>query len=311
MFSNSLVRRMVRLAAGFGMGCAAAAVAAADVPVLRVAYAGSMGAVMDQGLGPSFDKSHGTRFEGIGQGAYGLARLLASKQMRADVFVSITSGPVDILRQAGLLDRVVPVASTRMVIVYSDRSRFAAQFQAAAAGKIPWYTVLEQEGVRFGRTDPATDPQGRNIVFTLRLAERYYRQPGLAEKILGPIRNPQQIFTEPSLLSRLEAGQIDAASGYRSAALSHHLPFIELPDEINLSNPALMERWYRQAEFSLSLPNGKTETLQTQPLVFYAGVLSNAENPTAAQAFVDFLASPDGQRIFAEFGYDPPKGGAP
>jgi molybdate/tungstate transport system substrate-binding protein len=59
------------------------------------------------------------------------------------------------------------------------------------------------------------------------------------------------------------------------------------------------------------LPNGKTETLQTQPLVFYAGVLSNAENPTAAQAFVDFLASPDGQRIFAQFGYDPPKGGAP
>jgi molybdate/tungstate transport system substrate-binding protein len=286
-----------------------AAVAGTEPAVLRVAYAGSMGAVMDLGLGPSFGQQRGVRFEGIGQGAYGLARLLASGQVRADAFVSITSGPVEILRQAGLLERAVPVASTQMVIVYSPTSRYAEQFAAAAAGKTPWYAVLQQDGLRFGRTDPLTDPQGRNIVFTLRLAERYYQQPGLAEKILGPIQNPKQIFTEPSLLSRLEAGQIDAASGYRSAAISHHLPYLTLPDEINLSNPALLTSWYRQAQFSVTLPGGKVEELATQPLVFYAGVLRNANAPALAQAFVEFLTSPAGQRLFAQYGYDPPKGG--
>ena len=42
------------------------------------------------------------------------------------------------------------------------------------------------------------------------LAQSFYKQPGLAEKILGGYQNQQQIFAEPSLLTRLEAGQIDA-----------------------------------------------------------------------------------------------------
>lgn len=282
--------------------------AAASTP-LTVAYAGSMGAVMDKGLGPAFDQTHDTRFQGIGQGAFGLARLLASRQMRADVFVSITSGPIDILQKAGLLAQAVPVASTQMVIAYSPQSQFAAQLKAAAEGHKPWYQVLQTPGLRFGRTDPAVDPQGRNIVFALLLAQRYYRQPGLADKILGSVQNPQQIFAEPSLLSRLQSGQIDASSGYLSAAISHHLPYILLPDEINLSNPALIDRWYSQAKFSIKLPNGKTDDLSTQPLVFYAGVLKNAAHPELAQKFVRFLQSPEGQTLLKQYGYSAPKGG--
>ncbi len=281
---------------------------AASTP-LTVAYAGSMGAVMDKGLGPAFDKVHDTRFQGIGQGAFGLARLLASKQMRADVFVSITAGPIELLQQAGLLAQAVPVASTQMVIAYSPQSRYAAQLKAAAEGGKPWYQVLQTPGLRFGRTDPTVDPQGRNIVFSLLLAQRYYKQPGLADKILGSVQNPQQIFAEPSLLSRLQSGQIDASSGYLSAAISHHLPYILLPDEINLSNPALIERWYSQAKFSITLPSGKTDNLSTQPLVFYAGVLKNAPHPELAQQFVRFLQSPAGQALLKQYGYSAPRGG--
>jgi tungstate/molybdate binding protein len=255
----------------------------AATPV-TVAYAGSMGAVMDKGLGPAFDHAHGTAFHGIGQGAYGLAHLLASKQMRADVFVSITSGPVKILQKAGLLGEAVPIASTQMVIAYSPKSHYAEQFAAAKAGKTPWYQVLETPGLRFGRTDPSTDPQGRNIVFSMMLAERYYHQPGLTQKILGPLVNPQQIFTEPSLLSRLGSGQVDASSGYLSAVISHHLPYIRLPDQINLSNPAMVQKWYGKVHFTIKLPNGKTDTLSTQPLVFYAAVLKNAAHPKLGAA---------------------------
>ncbi|MDE2149845.1 MAG: extracellular solute-binding protein [Gammaproteobacteria bacterium] len=289
----------------------APSVIAAGQPVLRVAYAGSMGAVMDRGLGPAFAKVHGVTYQGIGQGAYGLARLLAGKQLQADVFVAITPGPVKIVQDAGLLGATQPVASTQMVIAYSPNSRFAAAFRAAAAGKIPWYSVLERKGLRFGRTDPATDPQGRNIVLTMLLAERYYKQPRLAHKILGSVRNPRQIFTEPSLLSRLEAGQVDASSGYLSAVVSHRLPYLRLPDEINLGNPAMAADWYDKVGFTLTKPDGATERAKVRPLVFYAGVLNTAANPKAAREFVNFLDSPAGQKIFAGFGYSPPpKGGA-
>ncbi len=278
--------------------------------VVRVAYAGSMGVVMDRFLGPAFAQAEHVDYQGIGQAAYGLAHMLESKQLQADVFISITSGPVEILRKAGMIGKAVLIASTQMVITYSPKSRFVKEFEAAVAGKKPWYEVLETSGVRFGRTDPTTDPQGQNIIFTMLLAEHYYHQPDLVQNILGGYQNPQQIFTEPSLLSRLEAGQIDAASGYFSAVISHHLPYIKLPDEINLSNPAMIRNWYGKVRFRIQLPSGKTATLKTQPLVFYAVVLKDAPHQALGQKFVQFLLSPEGQKMLEENGYSKPKGGA-
>jgi molybdate/tungstate transport system substrate-binding protein len=284
-------------------------VSTARAETIRVAYAGSMGVVMDRVLGPTFEKAHGVQFQGIGMGAYALARLLAAKQQQADVFVPITPGPVKVVQEAGLLGEAVPVASTQMVITYSPKSRFASQFEAAAAGRTPWWHVLKSPGLHFGRTDPATDPQGQNIIFTMLLAERYYNQPDLVSTILGSYQNPTQIFTEPSLLTRLEGAQIDAASGYQSATISHHLPYVPLPDEINLSNPDKVTDWYSKVEFTIKLTNGKETTLQTQPLVFYAGVLRNAQNPELGRKFVEFLLSPEGQKLFRDSGYAEPKGG--
>jgi molybdate/tungstate transport system substrate-binding protein len=280
---------------------------AADV--FRVAYAGSMGAVMDRFIGPAFAKANGVEYQGIGQGAYGLARQLEGRLIQADVFVPITPGPLDIVKKAGMIGPAVPVASTQMVIAYSPKSKFVPEFEAGAQGKKPWYEVLQTSGLRFGRTDPATDPQGQNIIFTMLLAETFYKQPGLTDKILGGYQNPQQIFTEPSLLSRLEAGQIDASSGYLSAATSHHLPFITLPDEINLSNPEMEAKWYKTVQYSIKLPSGKETTLNTQPLVFYAAVLKDSKQPALAEKFVQFLQSPEGQKLFRDNGYSQPKGG--
>src|SRR6266481_3392071 len=260
---------------------AASAAQAADV--IRVAYAGSMGVVMDRFIGPAFAKANEVEYQGIGQGAYGLARQLEGRLIQADVFVPITPGPIDIVKKAGMIGPAVPVASTQMVVAYSPNSKFVPDFEAAAQGKKNWYEVLQTTGLRFGRTDPATDPQGQNIIFTMLLAQNFYQQPGLAERILGGYQNPQQIFTEPSLLSRLEAGQIDASSGYLSAATSHHLPFIPLPDEINLSNPEMVAQWYKNVQFSVKLPSGKEATLNTQPLVFYATVLKDSKQPALAE----------------------------
>ena len=133
-----------------------------------------------------------------------------------------------------------------------------------------------------------------DIIFTVLLAQSFYKKPGLVERILGDYQNPQQIFTEPSLLSRLEAGQIDASSGYLSAARSHHLPFVELPDEINLSNPEMEAQWYKTVQFTIRLPSGKETTLRTQPLVFYAAALKDSKEPALAGKFLQFLQS----RIF-------------
>ncbi|MFG1391404.1 extracellular solute-binding protein [Xanthobacter agilis] len=289
-------------------GGASGPVGAQAAEPVRVAYAGSMGVVMDRALGPAFTQQSGAPFQGIGQGAYGLARLIAGGQIQADVFVSITPGPIEILKKAGLVDGAVPVASTAMVIVYNAQGPHAAEFEAAKAGKMEWWKVLESPNVTFGRTDPATDPQGQNIIFTFLLAQRYYNQPDLMQKVLGGVYNDQQIFAEGSAMTRLEAGQVDASSGYQSAAVSAKLPFIALPDEINLSNPALAAQWYDAVSFKLPGKDGKEETVKPQPMVFYAAVLKNAPNPEAGAAFLTFMLTPEGQKLFQDAGYGPPKG---
>ena len=280
---------------------------AADV--FRVAYAGSMGVVMDRFIGPAFAKANGVEYQGVGQGSYGLARQLEGKLIQADVFLPITPGPIDIVKKAGMIGRAVPVASTQMVIAYSPKSKFVPDFEAAAQGKKNWYDVMRLPGLRFGRTDPAIDPQGQNIIFTMLLAQSFYKLPDLVAQILGSYQNPRQIFSETSMLSRLEAGQLDVSSGYLSAASSHHLPYVRLPDEINLSNPDMEAKWYKTVQFSVTLASGKETTLNTQPLVFYAAVLKGGKQPALAEKFVQFLQSPEGQKLFRDNGYSPAKGG--
>ncbi|MGF6837884.1 molybdate/tungstate transport system substrate-binding protein [Paraburkholderia youngii] len=276
---------------------------------LHVAYAGSMGVVMDKALGPAFARKANVQYQGQGEGAYGMARLLASNTMVADVFVSITPGPMKILKRAGLIDRAIPIASTGMVIAFNPKSAFAKRLAASTdAGDDPWWKVLQSPGLRFARTDPKIDPQGQNIIFVMMLAERYYRQPGLANKILGSTANPQQVLGEGGLLTRLEVGQVDASSGYQTAAVSAGLPYIALPDEIDLGARAYAKNWYETASFSIQGANGMMQTLRPQPLVFYAAVLKNAPDALEAMKFVDFVLSPEGQRLCRQYGYGRLKG---
>ncbi|MDR7342772.1 molybdate/tungstate transport system substrate-binding protein [Pantoea alhagi] len=278
---------------------------------IRVTYAGSMGKVMDESLGPAFAKQQDGHYQGQGQGAYGMARLLASKKLTADVFVSITPGPMQILKDAGLIDTAVPVASTSMVIAYSPKGKYARQFAAANGNDASWLRVLSTPGLKFGRTDPINDPKGQNIVFTLLLAEKYYQMPGIANKVMGDVQNPAQVSLEGGLLARLGNGQVDAAAGYESEVRSAHLPYIALPEEINLSNPAETKKWYETVSFNVKDSQGRDKVLHTQPLVYYAAVLKNAPHgEQAAQAFVKFMLSPQGQKLYQQNGYAAPKGDA-
>jgi molybdate/tungstate transport system substrate-binding protein len=242
----------------------------------------------------------GLSLQGRAQGASGLAQLIVSSAIRPDVFISVTPSPMDSVLKAGMAANAVPIARTEMVVAYSPSGRFAPRFQAAAKPDGPsWWQILEEPGIRFGRTDPITDPQGRNIIFVMQLAARLYKQPDLARRILGPDINPEQIFTEPTVQARLQSGQLDAASAYKIQPAPFHLPYLTLPPEINLGGGSTAS----YADASLTL-NGKT--YHPEPLVYYAAALKQAPNPQAAARFVEWLRGKSAQEIFGQHYYDPP-----
>lgn len=302
---RELLTRSLTFAAGASLAGLPLRLAAGELSPLDVAYAGSMGSLMEGPLKSSAAQALKLELHGRAQGSSALAQLIISGSIRPDVFISITPSPMLTVLRAGKAASAVPIARTEMVIAYSPKSRFAAKLQAAAEGKARWWELLQEPGLRFGRTDPVTDPQGRNIIFTMMLAAKIYKQPGLAERILGPTINPQQIFTEPTVQVRLQSGELDAASAYKTQPGPFHLPYIALPREINLSGQNVHAD---DPEISLTV-NGKT--YQPEPLIFYAAALTDAPNARAAAAFVDWLSGAEAQSIFGRLYYDPPGDASP
>ncbi len=281
---------------GFAGAAWAGKALAQELALLNVAYAGSMGSMME-GPVKAAAASLGIDMRGRAQGSDALAQLIVGGTIPVDVFIPVTPGPMMTVLKAGKAQHAIPLARTEMVIAYSPKSSFAKAFASQ-----PWYEVLQQPGVRFGRTDPATDPQGRNSIFTMRLAEMYYKQPGLAKKILGDTVNASQIFSEPTVQARLQSGELDAASAYKTQPGPFNLPFVRLPEEINLGN-ASMHATYETTSFDLG---GKT--YHPQPLVYYAATITGSPHADKAATFVQWFSAAAGQAILRKYAYDPPAG---
>ena len=297
---RSLSRRVAFIIFSIFVALSLARAAEALTP-LQVAYAGSMASMMDGAVKPAVAKFLGAELQGRAQGSTGLANLIIAGSIRPDVFISVTPGPMRNVLKAGKAKNVTPIARTEMVIAYSPKSQFTSDLtKANQTGAKPWWQILEAPGFRFGRTDPNTDPQGLNIIFTMQLAAGYYHQPELADKILGPQINPQQIFQEPEVMGRLQAGQLDASSAYKTQPGALGLPFLSLPKEINLGD-ASMEDTYKKAAVTLN-----TKTSHPAPLVFYAAVLKDAPQPQLANRFLAWLQGPEAREILSRYHYDYP-----
>ncbi len=80
---------MRRLSSLIGFAAAALASSAAHAagPV-DVLYAGSLVKLMEQDVGPAFDRASGDTFQGFAGGSKGLANQISGKLRRGDVFIS-------------------------------------------------------------------------------------------------------------------------------------------------------------------------------------------------------------------------------
>lgn len=271
---------------------------------LEIASAGSMRAALEGPLKQAAAKELGLDLHIHAGGADGVARSIVDGSLGADVFIPVTAAPLHTVIGAGGASEAFPIASTEMVILYSNKSRFAPQFADAAAGRREWWTVLEQPGIRFARSNPLDDPSGRAILFTMMLASRKYTRPDLVEKILGTPFNLEQIHPGTDIRSALENGTIDAAGSYRIATRLGKIPFLLLPADVNLSDPLV-----GTPHPDLVLHLGE-KTFHVEPLIFYAAALNTAKNPEAALRFLSWLRSKDVAAMLQTEGFALPSGAA-
>ena len=272
----------------------------------NVAYAASLAYLNEQVFGPAFAKATGQAYQGTAGPSDGLSAEIAAKTIFPNVFISVGGKSIEELG-AKFTKWYVQYAATSIVVAYNPQSKYAPQFEAIASGKKPMkdlFTLMAQKGFQLGRTDPDTDPQGRGFIYMLELAQAKYHLPkSIVTTILGgppASAKSTQIFEEAALDSRLQAGQVDAASAYLSQARQLHLHYITLPNDINLGDAALAGQ-YAKASITITSTSGP-ETKTGSPLTLDITTISGARDAAAGNAFVAYVLSKAGRALYASKG---------
>jgi len=259
--------------------------------------------VMEQKVRPGVKQQLGVSFEGEGKGSTALAKMIAAHISTPDVFISASPSADKLLMGAAnnnMVSWYLTLAADQLVIAYAPKSKFAVALQAAAKGQRPWYSVLEQPGFRLGRTDPVLDPKGADTIVMAELAARYYHQPQLKQQLLGDDENAQQVFPEETLLAQLTSGQMDAIVAYKHEAVEWGVPYIALPDAVNLGNPADAVAY---AKASYTDASGKVT--HGSPILFTITIPTTVKNEQGAQAFVKYMVAGDGHQVLMRDGFGP------
>jgi molybdate/tungstate transport system substrate-binding protein len=269
-----------------------------------IMYAGSLVKTFESTIGPSFQKDTGYIYVGEGKGSVQLANMIVDKQRDPGVFVSAGTIPVMRLMNHSppLAHWLVKFASAEMVIAYTPNSPFFNELERARKGEIPWYEVLSEDGLKFRRTDPELDPKGYYMIMVAQLANMYYNDSTIRDRILGQDRNPAQLLPEESLMTTLEQGQIDASATYKHEAVARGLPYITLPREINLGDPKF-SNFYNQASYAL----GEGQIVRGDTIDFSLTIPETNKNVDGSISFVKFLLSEKGISILEKYGLNPIK----
>ena len=272
----------------------------------NVAAASSLSYLSEKAISPSFTKAEGYKYSGTYNASGDLESDIASGEISPNVFESVGGDNITPL-EPKFTKWYVQYAGNSMVLAYNPNSKYASQFKAYADGSKPLsglFTLLETPGLKLGRTDPNIDPQGRDFIYMLELAQSYCKLPSdTVAKILGTsdfgTATSSQIYAESSLDSTLQSGQLDASSAFVTQAIELHLDYIPLPSAINLGDTALATQ-YAKATVTIT-SNGQKTTKSGSPQWIDITIIGK---PTpAAIAFVKYTLSPAGLALYKAGGF--------
>ena len=266
---------------------------------LIIFHAGSLSMPFKQ-IAQEYEKRNpGTKIFLESAGSLVCARMVTELRKPCDILASSDYFVINELLIPDYASWSIRFATNEIVIAYLEKSKYSKEINSDN-----WMDILQKKDVIYSRSDPDSDPCGYRSVFTFMLAEKYYNKPGLTEKILS--KNKEYIRPkEVDLVALLESNAIDYMLQYKSVAIQHGLKFIELPKEVNLSDP-LKKDIYSTVSMNVagSKPGVKMKVIGDY-INYSLTILDNATQKEEAVNFLDFLLSPEGRNIFKTNGQDP------
>ena len=193
----------------------------------------------------------------------------------------------------------VRFATNEIVIAFSEKSKYSSEIKSDN-----WIDILLRDDVIYSRSDPDADPCGYRAVFTMMLAEKVYGKPGLAQKMLSKNRD----FIRPKevdLIALIEANAADYMFQYKSVAIQHGLKYVELPDEINLSDPGKSEIYKSVSLDVAGKEPGKKMKVTGDYINYSMTVIDSAPQKEEAIDFLCFIIGGEGLEILKKNGQEP------
>ncbi len=217
-------------------------------------------------------------------------------------------------------DWYIRFAGNEMVIAYTDQSLYSG-----IVNETNWYNVLADPDVKLGISNPIVDALGYRALILLQLSEIYYGEPQIFQNVIGDWFDPEfetvdigtrtVIFvpeqekpvgdkisvraSSVQIIPLLQSGALDYAFLYKSNAEQQGLPYIKLPDEINMGNPRY-DSYYAQAQVRFQHARFQSIGLDRLGKTIYYGltIAETAENPSDAALLAAYIIGGEGKAIF-------------
>ena len=245
----------------------------------------------------------------VAMGSVDAARQITAGGQKADIYAPADYLDIDLLmKPAGYAEFNVVFAQGRMVLAYSA-SGLAAKGLPVPKATGNWYEILTMPGVTIGGGHPFLDPGAYRGPMIFQLAEAFYKVPNLYNNLLQ-----HEVITgsDPTgtALGRLYDFQFTYEHNARaSASTNPDYRYMELPDEINMSDPA-KDAFYRQnavvAIPGLGTPQStRTVQIPGAHVAWGITILKGAPNKENAIKFLQLLLSPTGSELLNVNGPDP------
>ena len=287
---------------------------------LRIFHAGSLSVPLRQVAERFEEENPGVEVVLEPSGSVLAVRKIIELDKAADILMTADYRLINDMMMPNHADFNIAFASNKMVLAYTDKSRYSDEIDPEN-----WFKILMREDVRYGFSNPNNDPCGYRALTVLALAEEYHGLNLLMELVVdrsnvvveksddeyfiyvpkdfAPRSGSNLVIRSKSvdLIALLETGAIDYAFEYKSVAIQRGLRYVELPSQIDLSDPRLDEE-YGKVRIYLFHGTDEQREVRGKSIIYGLTIPKCAENRDLAIKFVNLLLSDEGREIFEENG---------
>src|SRR5580704_1716950 len=272
----------------------------------------------------AFTCQTGIQVKDVAMGSVDAARQITAGGQACDLYAPADDSDIDLfMKPAGYATYTIVFARGKMVLVYSARSiankklpsvaepndQRSGQPDSAPRATAKWYGILTTPGVAIGTGHPFLDPGAYRADMIFQLAEAYYHVPNLYNNLLEHVVIAGPAPSGSTLGDRFDVQLIYEHNARAMASANPDVRYVDLPDEINMSDPGKSAYYAQHARVvlpGLGTPaSAQTVAVPGTRVAWGITVMKTAPNRDNAVKFLQLLLSRTGTAMLTDHGPTP------